>query len=285
MRPFLFHFRLYHSGIPWVILSLLLCCKTVPLQASGPNVALTVGHFNADSIADTLFAQRSGVRSFLPVAIHWGTGGSAVARTSFILPSWSTITGSCAVTDLNADSSLDIIFYLKGDSIGQPVARSLVIASGGLLDQQSSINIASLAASQSSPFTARDLVKGSEFTEEAVRDLLGHNSYLLSVNFGSPLPSVLTGVQEQTPWKVSLYPNPTGRVVTVQGHEVTPGEYILYILSLQVISLYDPRFPVHSTGECNSVLDLHTLSSGTYIVRLSGIHTNQTYSTSLVFIR
>jgi hypothetical protein len=283
MLPSLSDFRSARSVVPWFLL--FFCCFCLSLQAAGPTVVLSVGHFNTDTIADTLYGERSGARTFLPRAIHWGSGGSTVTRTAFVLPSWSDLSGSCAVSDINSDSTLDVIFYLRGDSAGLPVSRSLVVAGGGLLDQQTSVDISALASSQSSPFVTRDLVKGHEFTDEAMRDLLGRNSYLLSVSFGSPLPSVLTGVQEQAPWKMMLYPNPSGRMVTLQGSGLVPGEYLLHILSLQGVSLYEQLLTVGMTGEYTSALDLHSLTSGTYIVRLSGLNTNQRYSTSLVFIR
>lgn len=249
------------------------------------TIVLAVHDFNADGVADSLVGTRSGRQSFLSRVIHWGTGGwASVAQTSFTYPSWSALSGSCAVSDINDDGIQDLVFYIQGTSAGVPVSRMLLMLGGTGLAQSSVIDIATLPSQQSWPFTSKDLSKGTEFTQEAVRDLLGDNSYRLHVVFGSPMLTDIAG-QEQAAWSIYLYPNPSSKSANIEGRGVMPGQYRIQVLSLQGTVVYEHSFTVGNSGGWSGTLDLHTLVSGTYMVRCTDMASGKSLSYSLVLIQ
>lgn len=266
-------------------LSIALLFVTVQLH-SQVRIVMAVAHFNSDSIADTLVGTRSAGGYYLPHSIRWGTLGSpAVPQTIFSYPSWSALSGSVAITSINADTLQDIVFFIKG-RVGSPehdTSRVFIIGGGSSLSLQSNINIASLPASQSSPFYTVSLTSGIGFTSSGVIDPTGHPSWKFAVAF--PAQPLVTKVLEVPEWSVRLYPNPSnGSETHIAGENVPAGRYHVSVYSVQGTALVEQMVEVDGTGEFLQTLDLHTLSSGTYRVRLSGMHAD-VFSYSLVLIR
>ncbi len=257
---------------------------TAPLYSQ--RVVMSVAHFNSDSVADTLVGTRGAGGCFLPHSIRWGdTGSLVVPQTTFSYPSWTVLSGSGSTSAINADTLQDILLFIKGRA-GSPLhdtSRVLIIGGGASLHLQSTVNIASLPASQSSPFYSSDLADGSGFTRSGIVDPTGHQSWKFALSF--PPQPIATHVREVPGWTVRLYPNPTNGVETqLAGQNVPAGRYTVSVYSLQGSPLLEQSIDVDNSGEFLRTLDLHTLASGTYTVRLAGTHAD-VFTYSLVLIR
>jgi len=269
-----------------VALWLTVLIVAVPLH-SQPRGVMAVKHFNSDGIADTLVGTRSAGGCFLPHSIRWGdTGSLTVAQTTFSYPSWIDLSGSGFTSAINADTLQDIVFFIQG-RVGSPfhdTSRVFIIGGGSSLHLQSNVAVASLPASQSSPYYSLDLFDGSGFTEGKVVDPTGHKSWRFSLSF--PPQPIITDVRELRGWTVRLYPNPTtGAETQLAGQNVPAGRYTVSVHSVQGSTLLEQVIEVDGSGEFLRVLDLHSLVSGSYTVRLAGVHPADVFTYSLVLIR
>ena len=260
---------------------------TVNSLSSQPRTIVAVKHFNSDGVADTLIGTRSSGRYFLPHSIKWGnTGFLVVHQTLFSYPAWVGLEGSTAIGEFNSDTLSDIILFFKGStgSTLHDTSRVVIIGGGASLNLQPVVTIATLPSSQSSPFYSQDLSDGTGFTDGAIVDPTGQKSWRFSVSF--PAQPLVTHVPEPPGWTVRLYPNPTsGAGTQMEGHNVPAGRYSVSIHSLQGTTLAEQTIDVDGSGEFLRILDLHSLASGTYTVRLAGVNTPGVFTYSLVIIR
>jgi hypothetical protein len=206
-----------------------------------------------------------------------------VAVTAIRYPEWSGLSGSVAFQRMNADSLDDMILYLWG-AAGDPErahdsTRALLIFGQECLDTLEMLDIAALEGFQVSPFIAMEMRKGSELAEPAIRDLSGVTSYLLA-----PVPLDLARLHGEgspasageprsmsvssSPLHVRIYPNPATVAAQLAAESIPAGGYEVDIVSVNGLVVQRQSVSVTVSGRLFETLDLRSMASGYYIVRL-----------------
>lgn len=257
------------------------------------SAILAIKHLNFDCFPDTVRGFMNRDYQFLPLSISWGrrdslrdapcnsdsgaNSGSAhrVARTIIDYPHWRTIAGSVTIQRFNTDTLSDFLIYLWGTvRSGETVidtARAVTIFGQQGLDTLDVIHLDSIDSFQSEPFFAMEMRVGEQFIEPAIRDISGQVSYIL--------PMIQTKVQSDNPkrptiiptndgYTVRIYPNPTLQSAQVEASTLPEGEYKVVVVAVNGQVALDQEVTVGTSGELLRTLDLHSLSSGYYIVRI-----------------
>lgn len=263
---------------------------TLPLPrmtiVDSSEVILGITRINPGCYPDTVWGRRGNQFSWLPTRITWGgfdslhippcfPGPSSRPKrreTKFEFPPWTHLSVSLSLQRLNTSDTLDdMVFFLAGgvtdttdphDSV-----RSVVVWGQSGLDSLALINIGTLPAFQAAPFFAMDLRVGTNFTEPASRDLSHITSYIL-LPVSQPVPQSRTERPAEVAWDVKLYPNPAVTSTQIEGRPVPPGDYRVEVIAVNGALALEQEISVAATGQLLGTLDLGSLPSGYYVVRL-----------------
>ncbi len=247
------------------------------------SLRLFIGHLNVDSYPDTVYGVADRGARALPVSIAWGIGpatkqgSSKNHRTEIRYPKWATLGGSVAIQRLNSDDTLsDLCIYLWGTykqgAKTRDTMRVLAIFGQSNLDRVPEIRLKNIDGFQTEPFIAMDLRADSEFVKPAVRDMSGKRSYeLKQIRLGEKIDTSRTKPPVAPPapsYTVRVYPNPTAQTAHVEASVLPSGEYHVTVMSVNGRVVHEQSVSVSLSGELFRLLDLGSLSSGYYIVRL-----------------
>jgi hypothetical protein len=203
-----------------------------------------------------------------------------VAVTAIHYPAWEHLAGAVAFNRVNLDDSLDdMTLFLRGtvgDSLHRTdTLRALVVFAQQGLDTLPMLDLAPVDAFQVAPFFAMELRVGSELVEPEVRDLSGTTSYVIqpvslgigaehhdtTITSGDSIPA--------QPIRLRVFPNPTGGEAQVQVDSIPPGDYSVDVVAVNGHVYLHQEVSVAMAGAFFQTLDLHTLPTGFYVVRIS----------------
>ena len=195
------------------------------------------------------------------------------------------LSGSVAFQRMNADSLDDMILYLwsSNGGIGEShdSTRALLIFGQEGLDTLDMLDIGAMDGFQSSPFIAMEMRKGSELVNPAIRDISGVLSYILAPVSLDLAPfrhdgdhaagvSPSNGASSATPLHLRVFPNPTAAAAKLSVESMPGGTYEVEIVSINGLVAHRQHVNVPTSGSLLETLDLSSLASGYYIVRLHG---------------
>jgi hypothetical protein len=182
---------------------------------------------------------------------------------------------------MNNDSLDDMIIYIWGVT-GDPdrahdSTRALLVFGQEGLDTLDVLDVGGLEGFQVSPFIAMEMRRGTELAEPAIRDLSRVISYRLT-----PVPLDLARFREdggtvsvgQLPseimpaLRVRIYPNPTNAAAQLAAESIPAGVYQVDIVSANGLVVRQQAVSVSGSGKLFETLDLRSVASGYYIVRL-----------------
>lgn len=259
---------------------------------------LFIGHLDFNCFPDTVKGSRSGERGeggYLPRRILWGgprpghtdsncsgsiSQSKQLKETIIQYPDWTVHDGSVSFPRINPDSLADMVLHLQASIQQQDgkivdTLRSICIFGQHAFDSVSVIHLGEIGRFQASPYFAMELVRGSEMTRPATRDLSGSISYILEpitlvVNRReiSPSPAApLAGVHTEQ-GTVQVYPNPTGNTIRLEASGLPAGEYHIQVVSVngQVV-LREPVVIEHGNS-LQRTLDVQQIPNGYHVVRI-----------------
>jgi hypothetical protein len=251
------------------------------------TVILAIGHFRPGCIPDTVWGEAGEGFTWRPLYITWGGADSLhtppcppgkgsrprLAKTTFEYPTWPHLGISFSAEQRSlGDTLIDLVWHVWGaypDSTDpHSTVRSQVVFGQSGLDSLATIDLASLPAYQTFPFFAMDLEVGTHLIEPDNRDLSGTSSYILLPIGGGPPPAPLVYQPAAVAWKVKLYPNPAAGSASIEGRPVPPGDYSVEVIATDGAVALRQQITVQETGELFGTLDLKSLPSGFYVVRL-----------------
>jgi len=276
--------------VPTLILFLLIGNDVFGLpDSTDEEHILFITNLNGDCVSDTA----TGVRNddgYVLKRILWGQPlrdiqdsscqsrtprQKRIRQTVFTYPGWKVTGGSVAFQRVNGDGLDDIVLHIKGTVKGIDTLRSIVLFAQHGLDSVRVIHIGGIARFQSRPFFAMDLVPGSELTQPGIRDLSGNTSYVLepvdlNVDEQDSMPpptSPLAGIDSRRN-SVQVYPNPTGRTISIGASELEAGAYELQIISVNGDMVLQENMRVEPGESLQRTLDVQNIPSGYYVVRI-----------------
>jgi hypothetical protein len=164
-----------------------------------------------------------------------------------------------------------MIFALRGN-VGderRDSTKLLVIFGQHGLDTISTIDLSTIAAFQSDPFTAVELRTGVELVNQKKRDISGRKSYeLLPVGFTMREPDTTRNAPAPAAGVVRVYPNPTGIATQVEAESIPAGAYGIEVVSVNGEVLVRQDVMVEDSGSLLRTFDVRQLPSGYYVIRL-----------------
>lgn len=277
---------------------------TVAMSATPPTFEdpegariLHIGHLNFDCIEDTVLGtpiDPSMSSASRPYAIAWGQRNGSkcpgdsgvthhgigneivrVARTRIQYPIWKDLSCNVSFQEVNGDSLPDIIFFLRGGVfVGDKVqdsSRVIVLFGQKWLDTVGVVNLGNVLPFQQERFFALDLHYGRDIVEPEVRDISGIRSHRLLPVALNVFPDSVgpRSAQEAGPTlEVRVHPNPAIESAQIEARHVPPGSYIVEIVAVNGEVQWKREVIVSASGELLRTLDLHSLASGAYLVRL-----------------
>jgi hypothetical protein len=182
---------------------------------------------------------------------------------------------------MNDDSLDDMTLYVRG-TVGallhrEDTLRALLVFAQEGLDTLPVLDIAAVDGFQVAPFFAMELRKGSELVEPDLRDLSGITSYVIqpvaldlgnhhqdTAAHGSPGDSI-----PAQPIRLRVYPNPTGGAAQVEVDSIPPGDYSVDVVAVNGHVYLHQEVSVSIAETLFQTLDLYTLPTGFYVVRIS----------------
>ncbi len=266
------------------------------------EVVLAIVHLNPDPLADTVLGIRTAA-GYLPLRILWGralpqehgrldagapglpASDHPVPQTIIIYPGSLPPNGSVALQQVNSDTLVDLVLHLHstvtGHGADRDSLRSLVIFGQRALTAMPVITIADIGRFQADPFFAMELVKGSELTEPATRDLSDRTSYILEpVNLAidsrdsiiapmeSPTAATNHSGSAQTRGSVQISPNPARDAMMIEAAGLPAGDYIIEVVSVNGEGLVREETRIGDREHLRRTLDVRHMPSGYYVVRI-----------------
>jgi hypothetical protein len=281
-------------GLATALLTVLLCtalpgiARALPhddvLDDADDEEALFVGNINADAAADTIFGRLTTSAQYRPTRIAWGdpTKSSSTDRVSesrhgrstrFLYPDWAASGASISISDMNADSLADMVLYLWGtdrDDRASTRSISVILFGSPGADTVGSIDLASPNTVRPGALVPVPLAARGFLVDPAVRDHTGIASFVrLPVAVPSnelPLPETPGTVSGAA--TVTLYPNPASGKVKIVAAGLRAGGCTITTMDLEGKTIRTIPGDISRDGRLALTLDLESLPSGYYIVRI-----------------
>jgi hypothetical protein len=203
-----------------------------------------------------------------------------VAVTAIHYPAWEHLSGAVAFNRVNLNDSLDdMTIFIRGtvgDSLHRTdTLRALTLFAQEGIDSLPVLDLVPIETFQVAPFFAMELRVGSELVEPEVRDLSGMTSYVIqpvSLGVGAEHHDTTITPGDSTPAqpiRLRVYPNPTGGAAQVQVDSIPPGDYSVDVVAVNGHVYLHQEVTVSMAGTLFEILDVHTLPTGFYVVRIS----------------
>jgi type IX secretion system substrate protein len=246
-------------------------------------VLLDIGHYNSDSVPDTLLGFTYEKAIPRPAYIFWGEapvgyGGIhdslRVKETKLEYPDWLRMGCSASLDDVDNDDINDIIFITWGE-LGDSTAgfrdtTSIYTLYGQFaLDTLAQINLADIDYEQILPFKATTFIMGNEIQNGKLRDISFVPSYeLIYPDAGLPRRPEDYEAPKVDP-NVKIYPNPAVFYTNIEITKVIPGSYKIELISLEGILLNMQQIRAENSNDLISRLEIKNVATGSYIIKIA----------------
>lgn len=217
-------------------------------------------------------------------------------------PTWDDLRLTVSVHQYNTNDSLaDLIFWTRGSALAKvtrsgkelidsvesgsndsvfrvDTARAIVVFGHVDLSSRKTLDITKVKASQSSPYAAMELGYSRDLVRPRKRDNTQKTSWKLKkinrevdsakTSDTTSAPPPMTASATTEPVTVQIYPNPAIYSTSIVLEPVPAGEYTVEVISAngQTVDLYE--LSLSRAGHVLETLDLSTLPSGHYFVRV-----------------
>ncbi len=269
-----------------LITVIMLVCGSAIMYAADTTIVLKVFHFDGDCLPDTLVGIRmqSGRKVHItPTSIKWGWGyctieengirrevpSTGFRETALRFPQWNKLSILCFHDNLSNDKVQDLVFNIRGkrDETAD-TGRFIVIFGQAVLKQIPVIDIALIDTNSSIPFITRELRKGENLSNPQKHDLSGGTMWAIN-----PFDITIKATDEQftkrTESDFRIVPNPASTYTEIESLKNVPaGMYEIELYDGNARRLIRKSITLAQAGDVRSRLDLHTLSSGYYTVRV-----------------
>jgi len=291
--------------LPALIAGLLCLGATAWSQAdsSGQEKIIFIGWLDPDCHADTVRGVKT-ARGYLPKRILWGLPAAdqfgkpdtaCLGRTPLNKRVRQTIIaynggayahdGAVAFQQVNPDTLVDIVIHVhqtfKEKEAERDSLRSIVIFGQHTLNAVPVIHVGDIRRFQVAPFFAMELVKGSELTRPATRDLSGNTSYILEPvdiaiddrdSVAHPIVAPLAGADYHDAARkgatVQIYPNPAKDAVVIEAAGLRAGNYVIELVSVNGAVELREEVGVGAGEPLARTLDVRRTPTGYYVVRI-----------------
>lgn len=211
--------------------------------------------------------------------------------THLSFPDWREFFCAFSVQRYNANDTLDdLIFWMRGvDSLpgrGLVDTGSAVVVFGqSSLETNAVLSLTGIRAFRSQPFYAMELGRGYELIHpkkrEALtrrvswelvrpdRQVLEEEDEETEERTDAPVPGVLSSVDEVPEYQARIYPNPAIYTTSVEVAPLPAGSYVVAVLGVNGEEVYRSEVLLESEGEVFRTIDLESLSSGYYALRIT----------------
>lgn len=270
------------------------------------QIVIYIGKLNFDTYPDTVIGKRWQQFMYMPTVIRWGIKNDTlppeidsahyvpdslkVFESEIKYPVWKDIRGNITFDNINKDSVQDLLFAISGISYDtvNPVSYKRIIAVFGqdYLDTMHVIDISTIDSFQIHPFIALNLQPGNQLISPDRRDVSKGTSYILprinlpvrdttstdstTINNGGS-GELISGVEENN-YRLRVYPNPAAYFITIEALKLLEGIYFVEITNSAGHLVNKQKVEVQSNGELLQKLDLRSIATGYYMIKL---HTNQ----------
>lgn len=286
-----------------------LSATTSSAQTLQRNVLLTITRLNFDCYPDTVFGVMEVPKMrTLPTKIRWGqplaardtsrdqSGGRGqaadscsdgidrtrkVEETAIIYPDWRGFNGSVAFQQMNYDSVIDMVFYMRGtveiNGEEHDTLRPLVVYGQYGLDTMMMLNLSAVPSFQSGPFFAAELFFGDDLINEERRDMSDSNSWELlrrDVDVKRRDTSrqdghgIAVGRGSDNQPMFAVHPNPSQDVAAVEAEKLPVGKWTVEVIGVNG-AVYDRQEVVLTEpGNVLRTVNVRGLANGYYVLRV-----------------
>jgi len=252
------------------------------------------GHFNFDTLQDTLYAQSDSLESrLLPNYIKWGKATNETQKyTVFMYPNYQYLRGSFFIEKMNQDTLNDIVIFIDSlkkemidTSLGDipdnyryvrdNVKKVILFGQQGIRNGTALvINLTTIDTTQNTPYFVRSFRVGNGLSDPAVRDFSGTYSYIftpidLNVNYKNGIieedsVNVISNIGDNG--DMVIIPNPASNSFRIQFLNCQNGTYIIYLLNLDGNFIRSENIEVNSNNFTSEYIGLTDVPSGKYSV-------------------
>lgn len=262
-------------------------------------IVIYIGNLNFDRYPDTVLGKQWQQFSYMPTVIRWGQKHDTITvaidsfhyvpdslkvpQSEIKYPVWGNMKGNISFEKINKDTIMDMMLAFTGvslDTVPQKYKRILAVFGQDYLDTMHIIDISGIDSFQVHPFIALNLLPGQQLISPGQRDISKGTSYILprlnfpvrdtsgdSTAMHSTPGSLVSGVAEKS-HSFRVYPNPAAYFITVEAVTLPQGTYFIEINNSAGLLVSKQEVQVPSNGELLRRLDLRSIATGYYLLKI-----------------